>query len=378
MPLENSIEPILIKTEHPPDPQPFVILDPTMATSPTLPAGNKDPEDLLKRCSGHNKKTKLRCSVTIGRKTQQITHPIFLPTCSAHRDQQTHAGWCQYEYENGAKCGTLFKWKPPHFELCPSHRRRHSLPCYFLRLPLELRHEIFRYLLPTKHINSSTAALHDHRNREYHGRGNGNTPFASITSLDPRFMSRPTCEVTLTTDSIFPTPLLNLFLVNRQTYYEARDLFFSIAMFTIDIRKDGTFMCGRRLLEPRRADGSSHFLADEADGAKEKFLRAFNWSAVKNYSVDILLENWSSPHPHMASNSSWDEEVEIYDIRGRLFVQQDSLLLLTSVRLCLSGRLWDSGKVVQPMQIASSVMSRRLSVVNRPNSCKHQINCQPI
>lgn len=99
-------------------------------------------------------------------------------------------------------------------------------------------------------------------------------------------------------------------------------MLYSIATFTIDVRKDGTFMCGKRVLEPRRADGSSHYLADEADAAKQKFLDAFDWYAVKNYKIDILLESWASTTSHPTSHqhpnySNWDEEVEIYDIRGK-------------------------------------------------------------
>jgi hypothetical protein len=94
-----------------------------------------------------------------------------------------------------------------------------------------------------------------------------------------------------------------------------KDLLFSTVPFIIDVRKDGTFMCGRRLLEPRRADGSSHFLVDEADEAKHRFLRSFDFSAVKHYAVDILVENWADQALY-PNHTAWDEEVEIYDIRG--------------------------------------------------------------
>lgn len=107
-------------------------------------------------------------------------------------------------------------------------------------------------------------------------------------------------------------PLLDLYLVSRQFYLEVKDLLFSTVSFTIDVRKDGTFMCGRRLLEPRRADGSSHYQVDEADESKQRFIRYFDWSAVKHYAVDILVENWAGAHTH----TNWDEEVELYDIRG--------------------------------------------------------------
>ena len=315
--LEHSPSPLLSPTIPEPVTVHMDVPAPSAPSAPSTSLDPKDPQSFLRRCSGHNKKTRLRCSAVIGKKSQQTAHPTFLPTCNAHRDQQSFAGWCQFKHANGEKCGTLFRWTPPYLELCIEHQGHPSTPCYFLKLPLELRHEIFRYLLPTKRIGSSTAALHDGRSDEYDGL---RPPFAPTMSLNSRLLTRSAMNGSVVWDSIFPMPLLNLLLVSRQIYHEAKDLLFSIAAFTIDIRKDGTFMCGRRLLEPRRADGTSHFIADEADGAKEKFLKAFDWAAVKNYSVDILLENWSSPHPHMPHNSAWDEEVEIYDIRGRCFL----------------------------------------------------------
>jgi hypothetical protein len=110
-------------------------------------------------------------------------------------------------------------------------------------------------------------------------------------------------------------PALDLFLVNRQFHDEAKDLLFSTVPFTIDVRKDGAFMCGRRLLEPRRADGTSHFMVDQADVARQKFLKYFDWKAVKHYIVDVQVENGVAA----AAHSSWDEEVELYDIRGAYF-----------------------------------------------------------
>lgn len=307
-----------IKIEDSPSPEPSATpLDPPLArVEAPAPVDPKDPEGFLKRCSGY-KKTRLRCSAVIGKKTQANTHPTYLPTCSAHRDQQSFAGWCQYKHADGDRCGRLFRWVPPYLELCPDHQGHPDTPCYFFNLPLELRHEIFRYLLPTKAIGSSTAALHDGLGDEF------DAPIIAHCSVPPRprpshihhYQVQPESTMSPSPGSIFPMPLLDLFLVNSQIYHEAKDLLYSIAVFTIDVRKDGTFMCGRRLLEPRRADGSSHFLADEADEAKERFLKAFDWAAVKNYSVDILLENWSSPHPHRQI-TTWDEEVEIYDIRG--------------------------------------------------------------
>ncbi|KAF2856486.1 hypothetical protein T440DRAFT_663 [Plenodomus tracheiphilus IPT5] len=336
-----------VKTEDSPDieqsvtsvePWPF----PSTLAAPVDPI---DPEGLLKRCSGRNKKSKQRCSAAIGKKAQQNTHPIFLPTCSAHRDQQTLAGWCQFKKPSGERCGRIFGWTPPYFELCHEHEGQSDSPSYFLRLPLEIRHEIYRYLLPTKPIGSSTAALHL-QSPDIDSIVRYGTPMIS----ESRYSSHSsTTSARAPSDqlfySVFPLPFLDLVLVNRQICREAQDLLFSIATFTLDVRKDGTFMCGRRLLEPRRADGSSHFGPDDADCEKQRFLNTFNWSAVKNYRVDILLENWSNSRcTH--SNQSWDEEVEIYDIRDYVSVVVSGILAKSknlcklSVRLCLAAFQW--------------------------------------
>lgn len=270
----------------------------------------RDPECFLKRCAGFNKKTKLRCNSVIGKKSEQNCHPTFLPTCRAHRDQQSFAGWCQYQRANGERCGRLFRWTPPYFELCWEHQGHPDTPCYFMKLPLELRHEVFRYLLPDQPIGSTTAPLHKAENMQLQA------PHATLVPSVPHVVQFPSKPEKRSWQrpkysGAFPMPLLSLYLVSRQFHQEVKDLLFSIVPFTIDVRKDGTFMCGRRLLEPRRADGSSHFLMDEADEAKQRFLKYFDWSAVKHYVVDILVENGAN-----GGHSTWDEEVELYDIRG--------------------------------------------------------------
>jgi hypothetical protein len=319
-----------IKIEDTPSPepdfQPWVsdvapasIIEPILASAidSTPVVDPIDPEGFLKRCSGFNKskRNKERCSAVIGKKSEQTCHPTFLPTCRAHRDQQSFAGWCQYKPSDGERCGRLFRWTPPYFELCIEHQGHPDTPCYFFNLPLELRHEVLRYLLPDRPIGSSTAALHDGRSDEF---DNAHIAPPSFNLLHRSYHRHTTVFSTGAPSSVFPMPALDLFLVNRQFYQEAKDMLFSTVAFTIDVRKDGTFMCGRRLLEPRRADGSSHYLVNEADEAKQRFLRYFDWAAVKHYVVDILVENWASGTIHAyPDNSSWDEEVELYDIRGQ-------------------------------------------------------------
>ncbi|KAF1913485.1 hypothetical protein BDU57DRAFT_531419 [Ampelomyces quisqualis] len=311
----------------------------------------RDPEGFLKRCSGLNKKTKLRCNSVIGKKSERTWHPTFLPTCRAHRDQQSFAGWCQYQQPNRERCSRLFRWTPPYFELCAEHQGHPGTPCYFFRLPLELRHEVFRYLLPDQPIGSSTpesgsdgGVMLQHRHggdivtsfrhirKPYHSHGTGPSGARNLVAMD----------------SVFPMPALDLFLVNRQFHNEAKDLLFSTVPFTIDVRKDGAFMCGRRLLEPRRADGTHYFLVGEADVAKQKFLKYFDWRAVKHYIVDVQVENGAAAAAHV----SWDEEVELYDIRDYISVIVSGVLAKSrslcklSVRLCLVDFNWAHDEIL--------------------------------
>lgn len=277
----------------------------TIAIDATPAIDPRDPEGFLKRCAGFNKKTRVRCNSVIGKKSEQSCHPTFLPTCRAHREQQSFAGWCQYQRANGERCSRLFRWTPPYFELCSEHQGHPDTPCYFMSLPLELRHEVFRYLLPDRPIGSTTAPLHK---VEIHPPSVPHVVSRLPPSRAEMARQRQNKKKYVGT---FPMPLLNLYLVSRQFHQEIKDLLFSTTPFVIDVRKDGTFMCGRRLLEPRRADGSSHFLMDETDEAKQRFLKYFDWSAVKHYTVDILVENGAN-----GAHSTWDEEVELYDIRG--------------------------------------------------------------
>jgi hypothetical protein len=315
--IEDSTSPeaIFIPTE------PVPVVDNT--TPPVI--DSRDPECFLKRCSGFNKKTKYRCHSVIGKKPERSCHLTFLPTCRTHRDQESFAGWCQYQHAGGERCGRLFRWTRPYLELCTEHQGHPDTPCYFFKLPVELRHEVFRYLLPDRAIGNSTAALHG----EDEDILNPNTVLGAQWWYIPQHLPHNALPHVMTerryAQTMFPMPVLDLFLVNRQFYAEVKDLLFSTVPFTIDVRKDGTFMCGRRLLEPRRADGSAHVMLQETDEAKQRFLRYFDWAAVKHYNVDILVENAASGSAY-PKNSTWDEEVELYDIRGSSYAIMPSIV----------------------------------------------------
>lgn len=346
----------VIDIEDSPEPLPPPTEDPTPALANTnnmaQPLDPKDPEGFLRRCSGYNKKKNVRCSAVIGRNSHHVknAHSTFLPTCYTHKDQQSYAGWCQFMQQNGQRCGRLFRWTPPYFELCAEHQGHPDAPCYFMKLPLELRMEVFRYLLPSRAIGSSTSLLHidedpDQQQPWYHSRGPARA--GSVNLGGNTHIARPSSPLDRSTmRSVFPIPLINLLLINRQIHEEVRDFLYSTVPFTVDVRKDGTFMCGRRLLEPRRADGSSHYIVGDVDKIKERFLKTFNWAAVKNYNIDILVENWKDDTNRGYHTFPWDEEVEIYDIRDYIGVVISGILSKAqnlcrlNIRLGFSKFIW--------------------------------------
>ncbi|KAK7189543.1 hypothetical protein PSPO01_04546 [Paraphaeosphaeria sporulosa] len=346
----------IIDIEDGPEPMSLPLEDttPLVANSNTMaqPVDPKDPEGFLRRCSGYNKKKNVRCSAIIGRNSHYAknVHSTFLPTCYTHKDQQSYAGWCQFNQEDGERCGRLFRWTPPYLELCAQHQGHPDTPCYFMKLPLELRLEVFRYLLPSRAIGSSTSLLHidedpDQQQPWYHSTGPTRAGPAHLGRN--AHIARPSSPLDRSTmRSVFPMPLNNLLLISRQVHDEVRDFLYSTVPFTVDVRKDGTFMCGRRLLEPRRADGSSHYVVGDVDKIKERFLKTFNWAAVKNYNVDILVENWKDDTNRGYHTFPWDEEVEIYDIRDYIGVVISGILSKArnlcrlNVRLGFSKFIW--------------------------------------
>lgn len=77
----------------------------------------------------------------------------MLPTCRIHTKQQFKAGVCQARLQSGTKCNAKFRWEPYGFSLCPAHAKVDDvMPCYFLKIPTELRCRIYSFLLPDQMI----------------------------------------------------------------------------------------------------------------------------------------------------------------------------------------------------------------------------------
>jgi hypothetical protein len=73
----------------------------------------------------------------------------LLPVCTKHVHERIKMGACQAVETCGKLCLRLSRADPP-FHLCSLHAKgTDTLPCYILKIPVELRLMIFRDVLPS-------------------------------------------------------------------------------------------------------------------------------------------------------------------------------------------------------------------------------------
>ncbi|KAF2837836.1 hypothetical protein M501DRAFT_936896, partial [Patellaria atrata CBS 101060] len=233
------------------------------------------------QCNGTIKRTTKRC---LSMAMKQWNPDVFLPMCRAHQRNKIPSSRCGFLMTDNKTCNRLMQRIPlPYFQLCPDHISHPDNPCYLLKLPIEIRFEVYRYFLPELPIHS-----------------------IGYSTVSPDYR--------------------NLLHVNRQVYLEAKDLLYSTTTFVIDVRTHGIFMCGRAIYEPLPVD--IHRLRNNSLPMKPKndiFIRNFDFNSVKNYNINIVLESNMDPNhrplvsgPQFRPAWLWDEEVEVYDIRDSL------------------------------------------------------------
>lgn len=94
-----------------------------------------------------------------------------------------------------------------------------NAPCHFLKLPTELRQEIFKYLMPEQ-------------------------PIEQRSLVRPTVKSQQLYFQEGSWRSTRATPLLNLLLgFNREIYHEVKDVLYATATFIIHVGRDGVEFC---------------------------------------------------------------------------------------------------------------------------------------
>lgn len=178
----------------------------------------------------------------------------------------------------------------PSLHLCAAHcsLAEPEQPCHILKLPTELRQEIFRYLMPESYIDSIVV----HR-----------------AEVNERFVGAGTLRARV------PVPLLNLLLgFNREIYEEIKDVFYSTATFKITITRSGVTLCGRYILPSSVRDRWTFDCYDHR--VADQFIRYFPFSAVRNYAVNIVTgQEQCVQNLSLRGMTLHDDEVETYDLR---------------------------------------------------------------
>ena len=162
----------------------------------------------------------------------------------------------------GYKCLDAFQWNPPNPQFCSLHKNT-PFPCYILKLPLELRFEIFHYLLPDKEI-----------------------PFGRQRALkcsEYRLDCNWTC-------------IMSLLLINKQISTEVKTLLYGRQPVTVVItdQQIGMYNCfwDRDEWRSDRNVTGYEYLKDWSEN-----LPRFDFSFIKHLSLNV----WAYPYRHEAS-----------------------------------------------------------------------------
>lgn len=121
-------------------------------------AENTRPPATTHRCVLHDDyERKTVCSGTLKKGRNCVYNATvtsasgLMPTCKIHREQQKVASRCRAPLPCGFECGRLFEWEPYGIQFCADHRKELNI-CYFLKIPVEMRLRVYRFLLPDKPI----------------------------------------------------------------------------------------------------------------------------------------------------------------------------------------------------------------------------------
>ncbi|KKY16483.1 hypothetical protein UCDDS831_g06982 [Diplodia seriata] len=286
-------------------------------------ASSVTPADI---CWGTSKKTNRRCA-----NKAKIAEPGYLPTCHQHRDQLLRPGSCQYlvDVKTGARCKRRFVYDPPppYFELCPEHVNTPQGPCHFLRLPVELRMEVYKYFL------KSGAVLSSHPS--------------------DRFQD-----------------YLPLLLVNKQIGSEAQDHLYASTTFHIEVGQQGATISNRYLYRPcgaeHRGDDYSENLVSESLDIRQQL----NFSRVKNIKLEVSVVN-------SGGLQGWSEEVEMYDLRDSIsailpsLARAQNLHKLTVRVVCSRFDSWTPAKALANFKLITQplmLIPISTSTQQQPNS----------
>ncbi|KAF2253056.1 hypothetical protein BU26DRAFT_449520 [Trematosphaeria pertusa] len=173
----------------------------------------------------------------------------LLPTCRQHLDRQIQAGRCQATEACGWPCLRLSTYNPP-FHLCVEHQNgTDTLPCFFLRVPTEIRLMVFRYVFPDS------------------------IPIRRI----PHLAWEDVCSS------------MSLLSVNRQISEEAALVLYGEVPFEVDVATSSISLCGKVWnCNPAYGEGLNYAAKEDAPIPQELAKR------IQNYEVQVRLGSYEA------------------------------------------------------------------------------------
>lgn len=139
-----------------------------------------------------------------------------MPTCKTHHRQARYATYCRTSMLCGFECGRLCEFQVHGFQSCEVHMRA-PRECYFLKIPLEIRFQIYGYFFLEGPVPARFG----------------------FDNICPRYIPQRTA----------------ILRTNRQIHEEATRQLYGSTNFTVEVYISGLMMCnvpeGNRKYDPR-------------------------------------------------------------------------------------------------------------------------------
>jgi hypothetical protein len=198
----------------------------------------------------------------------------WMPVCRLHRKRAPRIASCQALTKGARKgpCNKLIRWQPRFFSLCDKHKNWSGMPCHILKLPVEIRMTIFKYLLPDQPISA--------------------------------WLDDP-----LRSDGVKCTT--SLLLVSKQISQEASDVLYGAHPFTVSIQRNSLNLCGWSYYH-NRSDSQITLHPSPTT----QYIRPAMLSKIRSIRIQMsLIKPTVRGNRRSRVRSPWDDEVEVYDLR---------------------------------------------------------------
>ncbi|KAE9972026.1 hypothetical protein BLS_003947 [Venturia inaequalis] len=263
----------------------------------------------------------------------------FMPVCRNHKKRAPRIATC----EATVKCKNKIRWQPHFYNLCDQHKDEVThMRCHLLRLPVEIRMNIFTYLLPDQPISA--------------------------------WLDDP-----LRSDGVKCTT--SLLLVSKQISQEASDVLYGAHPFTVSIQRNSLNLCGWSYYH-NRSDSQITLHPSPTT----QYIRPPMLSKIRSIRIQMsLIKPTVRGNRRSRVRSPWVEEVEVYDLRDsvlttvQMLQQQHSPLRSLSILLTTQNQagIWEEEEQISFLELITEPFKqlRNIPVVKLENIyyCRDQL-----